>query len=121
MRRAIRASLKAQGFRIQDGGVSFRQRRDKRSVRKRHALAVTHKVLAAKPSLAAHEAELIKHVASSSEVDPQRIRPRLEQVEAGTWQSRLFRYACLHWSIPVFGRLWKTPAFLDFRTTLTTG
>lgn len=114
LRRDVRGSLKAQGFRIKGGGVSFRQRRDKRSIRKRHALAVARRVLAAQSSLMAEEAELLKHIASGNEVDPHKIRPRLERVEAGTWQSRLFRYACLHWSIPVSDGYGRRLRFLIF-------
>lgn len=114
LRHAIRASLKAQGFRVDAAGVSFRQRRDKRSIRKRHSLSVARRVAAAKTSLASVEAELIKHIANGDEVDPRRIKPRLEQVEAGTWQSRLFRYACLHWSIPVSDGYGRRLRFLIF-------
>src|SRR5688500_13589468 len=40
LRRTVRRSLRAQGFAIIERGVSFRQRRSKRSIRKRHELAV---------------------------------------------------------------------------------
>lgn len=114
LRRAIRASLKAQGFRIQHEGVSFRQTRDKRSVRKRHALSVARRVAAAKSALAGHETELLTHIADGADIDPRRIKPRLEQVFAGTWQSRLFRYAALHWSIPVSDGYGRRLRFLIF-------
>ena len=114
LRSAINASLTAQGFRVTERGVSFRQKRDKRSVRKRHVLSVARKVASARPSLADREQDLIKYIASGSEVNPRRIRPRLEQVEANTWQSELFRYACLHWSIPVSGGYGRRLRFLIF-------
>lgn len=47
------------------------------------------------------------HFASGSEIDPQKISPVLERIEAGTWQGDLFRLASLTWSVPVsngFGR-----------------
>lgn len=97
-----------------EGGVSFRQKRDKRSVRKRHALAVARKVAAAKSALADRELELLDYIASGIDVDPCRIRPRLEQVVAGTWQSQLFRYAALHWSIPVSDGYGRRLRFLIF-------
>lgn len=39
--------------------------------------------------------------ANGSEVEPSLIRPRLEVVRSGTWQSEVFRLACLTWSVPV--------------------
>jgi hypothetical protein len=114
LRRAVRRSLKAQGFRIEGNGVGFRQKRDKRSIRKRHALAVARKVVAAKPSIQKFEAQLIAHIASGTEINPQSIRPRLDLVEAGTWQSNLFRFASLHWSIPVSDGYGRRLRFLIF-------
>jgi hypothetical protein len=51
--------------------------------------------------------KLIQHFTDGSEVDPENIRPKLELIEADTWQSDLFRLASLSWSVPVsagFGR-----------------
>ena len=50
---------------------------------------------------------LSKHFANGDEIDPTEVLPRLEIVEADTWQSDLFRLASLTWSVPVsagFGR-----------------
>ena len=114
VRAAIRRSLKAQGFRIGKSGITFRQRHDKRSVRKRHKLSVLRKVASAELSLRRHETDLLAHIASGNEVDPRRIRPRLVRVEAGSWESRLFRYASLHWSIPVSDGYGRRLRFLIF-------
>jgi hypothetical protein len=51
--------------------------------------------------------KLVTHFANGSEVDPEKVQPRLELVKADTWQSDLFRLASLSWSVPVsygFGR-----------------
>lgn len=117
LRRAVRASLEAQGFRIDGDRVRFRQTRDKRSVRKRHELSVARRILAARPSLAAAEEKLIGYIASGSDVDPWVVRPRMEQVLPGTWQSQLFRYAALHWSIPVSDGYGRRLRFLIFDQT----
>lgn len=101
LRSAIRRSLRAQGFRVADNGVSFRQRHDKRSIRKRHEHAVEKRILLAEGALAHREEKLLGYIASGNEVDPTQIKPKLIQVEPDTIESRLFRYACLHWSIPV--------------------
>jgi hypothetical protein len=114
LRRAIRQSLKAQGFRLEGNTVSFRQRRDKRSIRKRHEHAVAKRILLAKPALEEIENELLAFIASGDDVDPARIRPRLHQVEPDTIESRLFKYACLHWSIPISDGYGRRLRFLIF-------
>ena len=51
--------------------------------------------------------ELAEHFASGSQIDPKSIRPELVQVLPDSFESRLFRFACLFWSVPVsqgFGR-----------------
>jgi len=44
---------------------------------------------------------LKNHFADGNDVDASNVRPRLELVDSGTWQSRLFRLASLTWSVPV--------------------
>ncbi|MCW5553341.1 MAG: DUF4338 domain-containing protein [Verrucomicrobiae bacterium] len=114
LRSAIRRSLRAQGFRIAGNRVSFRQRRDKRSIRKRHEHAVDKRIALAESALAKHETELLAFIASGGEVDPQSIKPRLLQVEPDTFESKLFRYACLHWSIPISDGYGRRLRFLIF-------
>ena len=51
--------------------------------------------------------ELADNFASGSQVDPASIQPELVQVLPSSPESRLFRFACLLWSVPVsqgFGR-----------------
>jgi hypothetical protein len=114
LRSAIRRSLRAQGFRIEGNRVSFRQRRDKRSIRRRHEHAVAKRIARAESALAKHESKLLAFIASGREVDPQNIKPRLVQVEPDTLESKLFRYACLHWSIPISDGYGRRLRFLIF-------
>ena len=114
LRRAIRASLKAQGFTIGKDGVSFRQRKDKRSIRKRHEHAVAKQADLAAPTLSPREDRLLSFIASGHEVDPNQIKPKLVQVEPDSEHSRLFRYACLHWSIPISEGYGRRLRFLIF-------
>lgn len=114
LRSAIRRSLRAQGFRIAGNRVSFRQRRDKRSIRKRHEHAVEKRIVSAQAALAGDEDQLLGYIASGSEVDPNQIKPRLHQVEPDTIESKLFRYACLHWSIPISDGYGRRLRFLMF-------
>jgi hypothetical protein len=54
-----------------------------------------------------HGPELSKHFATGKQVDPASIDPELIEVSSETFESRLFRFACLLWSVPVsqgFGR-----------------
>jgi len=121
LRSAIRRSLRAQGFRIAGNRVSFRQRRDKRSIRKRHEHAVEKRIVRAEAALAGDEAELLGYIASGNEVEPNQIKPRLVQVEPDTIESKLFRYACLHWSIPIsdgYGRRLRFLIFDDYNNKL---
>ena len=114
MRRAIHASLKAQGFTVAQDRVSFRQKNDKRSIRKRHEHAVAKKAELANPALSQHEDWLLNYIASGHELDPDRIKPKLVQVQPDTEHSRLFRYACLHWSIPISDGYGRRLRFLIF-------
>lgn len=114
LRCAIRRSLRAQGFHFNKGSISFRQRNDKRSIRKRHALAVAKRIVLARPSLEKFEPKLLEFIASGTDVDPLRVAPRLHQVKPGTIESRLFKYACLHWSVPVSDGYGRRLRFLIF-------
>ncbi len=64
---------------------------------------------------------LTKHFANGDEIDPAKIAPRLELIEAGTWQSNLFRVASLTWSVPVsagFGRRLRYLVWDDYNKKL---
>lgn len=114
LRRAIKRSLRIQGFHFVEDRITFRQRKSKRSIRKRHQHAVAKRIELARRSLAQHEDELLAFIASGTDVDPRRISPRLHQVQPGTVESRLFRYACLHWSIPISDGYGRRLRFLIF-------
>jgi hypothetical protein len=53
-----------------------------------------------------------KYFADGWEIDPAGISPRLEPLEAGSWQSNLFRFAALTWSIPVSAGYGRRMRFL---------
>jgi hypothetical protein len=114
LRGAIHASLRAQGFKVAKDRVSFRQKNDKRSIRKRHEHAVAKKAELASPALSQHEDELLNYIASGHELDPARIKPKLVQVQPDSEHSRLFRYACLPWSIPISDGYGRRLRFLIF-------
>ena len=54
-----------------------------------------------------HGQALVKHFATGREINPAAIDPEIVEVRSDSLDSRLFRFACLLWSIPVsqgFGR-----------------
>jgi len=101
LKQQIVESLEDQGFRVQDRQILPPSDLDKDKVRQLHALAVQHRIEKRKRGLRRHEARLLKHFAVGREVAPERIAPRLIEVQPKSEEELLFRYATLHWSIPV--------------------
>jgi len=101
VRSQIIASLLSQGFRLQGAHILPPADLDKSRLRLLHADAVAHRIERASNGLRRYELQLLSRMAAGEEVVPERIRPRLVLVERGTEDELLFRYACLHWSIPV--------------------
>src|ERR671933_745688 len=66
-----------------------------------HSIAVKHRIQKAKVRLSRSEPTLLLRFASGAEVVPERITPRLVEVLPDSEDELLFRYASLHWSIPV--------------------
>ena len=94
-------SLRHQGFKVEDGRILPPQTTDKATIRKMHETAVKHRVEFAGRHLARHELRLLDRFAKGKELIPQQINPRLIEVKADSEDELLFRYCCLHWSIPV--------------------
>jgi Domain of unknown function (DUF4338) len=101
LRDRIQNSLRKQGFVLRNNELLLPDHADKDTLRNLHALAVQSRIEQARPGLERHEPRLLRHIASGAEVVPERISPRLVEVEMGTENELLFRYARLHWSIPV--------------------
>ena len=101
LRRLVIASLRKQGFRVSHGQLIPPANTTKEDVRSRHCLAVQHKVEKARKSLARYEPELLPRIADGREVQPKAVRALLVEVQPDSKDELLFRYASLHWSIPV--------------------
>lgn len=101
LRALIRASLEDQGFRIQRHHILPPQELNKEKLRDLHALAVQHRLERSRGGLARFEASFLEHLASGPEIVPEEIVPQLVEVQPDSDEERLFRYASLHWSIPV--------------------
>lgn len=105
-RRALREEvvrhLKNQGFRISDAGVLGAVGADKNRLRDLHAESVEALRERARKGLIRLEDVLIPKLAFGDQVTPTKIRPRLVLVtDRRSLDGSLWRWASLHWSIPV--------------------
>lgn len=73
----------------------------KESVRSLHRAQRNERVKQSDRVLKEFLPKAIEHFANGSEIDPEKIRFQIEKVQAGTFQSDLFRLASLTWSVPV--------------------
>jgi hypothetical protein len=101
LKRKIRRHLKEIGFQRAPDGTLLPPNLDKESYRSSHAHKRAAKLASHEDWVAAKSTKLMPYFASGTDIDVQRIRPRLELVLGGTWQSDLFRLAGLHWQIPI--------------------
>ncbi len=101
LKKQIINSLRRQGFRVRGGQISLPVDPNKDKLRNLHAIAVQHKIEKSKKELFNKESRLLKRFAVGAEVIPDKIVPRLIEVQPNTEDELLFRYASLHWSIPV--------------------
>jgi hypothetical protein len=107
LKRKIRTHLRKLGFERTQGGALKPPSSSKDAVRALHQEQRNAILKNQRRFLSEALPVLSKHFANGGEIDPAKVMPRLELVEAGTWQSDLFRLASLTWSLPVsagFGR-----------------
>lgn len=101
LRSLIQRYLRHQGFRIRSGQVLPPQGLSKEKLRELHSSAVEHKLECSRNSLVRVEPRLLQRLAAGCQVVPDKISPRLVEVHPNSEDELLFRYASLHWSIPV--------------------
>ncbi len=101
LKKQIILSLRRQGFRVRGGQISLPVDINKDKLRELHTLAVQHKIEKSRKELLNKESKLLQRLAKGSEVVPEKITPRLIEVQPDTENELLFRYASLHWSILV--------------------
>lgn len=107
LRRAIHRHLLDLGFSKNCDGYFVDAELTKQKIRDLHAAQRLQVLEQNRSFIAAHGLELARHFATGSQVDPASIDPELVEVKAESQESRLFRFACLLWSVPVsqgFGR-----------------
>jgi hypothetical protein len=101
VRGLVLRSLKKQGYKVGGPRPTPPTISSKDDLRALHAPSVAHRLEQAERQLGRFEDRLLTDIASGEDVDPARIRPYLVAVRRGSHEERLFRYASLHWSIPV--------------------
>ena len=121
LRGKIMRSLRKQGFHLRNGAIIHPRNLCKEKVRKLHQTAVQHHHEQSKGSLSRQERNLLSLIASGHEVKPHCISPRLVEVLPNSNEELLFRYASLHWSIPVssgYGRRIRFLVVDDYNSKL---
>lgn len=101
LRALVLRSLRKQGFRRRDGQIVPPTAADKDHLRALHSTAVDHKIVRSASGLRRHEEKLIARLATGRDLDPAYIQPRLVEVMPDSEDELLFRYAKLHWTIPI--------------------
>lgn len=114
LRLRIEESLQRQGFGIAADGRLRTPGGGKEVARALHKEAVHARVARAREGLARHEERLLGYLANGDEVEPAAIRPALREVVAKSEDELLFRYARLHWSIPVSAGYGRRVRFVVF-------
>lgn len=100
LRKRLLAELESMGYKTVEGRLTLPVNH-KAALRDLHAPAVAHNRAKARKGLERHEDRLLGHLASGQKLVPDQIRPVLMEVKPRTEEELLFRYARLHWSIPV--------------------
>ncbi len=101
LRREVRKALRAQGFQLKGDLIVPPDPESKDALRALHTSAVAHRRHRAREGLRRHENALIRRLAHNDELNVTAMEPELVTVRRGTQDELLFRWAALHWSIPV--------------------
>lgn len=101
LKRKVRAHFKRLGFLKATDGTLSPPSLDKQSYRDMHAHQRNIRLKENSKWIAGKTGKLLQHFASGAELDVEQIRPRIEIIQGGTWQSDLFRFASYYWSVPI--------------------
>lgn len=101
LKRLIRRHLRELGFQRDTAGRLQPPSLDKDAYRRFHRGQREEKLSTSLEWLERRQKTLLKWFANGAEIVPKSIRPELELVRGGTWQSDLFRMASLYWQVPV--------------------
>lgn len=101
LKHRVRKHLNDLGFHRDSQGRLQPPSLDKEAYRRFHQGQREEKLEANKAWLSKRQAALAPWFADGNMIVPSAIRPELELVDGGTWQSDLFRLASLYWQVPV--------------------
>ncbi|HKI85952.1 MAG TPA: Druantia anti-phage system protein DruA, partial [Thermoanaerobaculia bacterium] len=101
LRRKVRAELKTSGFVTENGQLQRQETLTKQAIRDLHARQRKALLERSRPFIDRWEDKIIGEFANGHEVNPRKIRPVVERVDGDGFDAALFRFATLHWSIPV--------------------
>jgi hypothetical protein len=101
IKRGLRRHLRRLGFARTASGELAPPADSKDSLRALHSVQRNERLRRERRFVQDQWGRLCGYFADGNDVDPRRIQPRLELVQAKTWQARLFRLASLTWSVPV--------------------
>lgn len=101
LKRKIRAHLRKLGFEKGPRGALVPPSTSKETIRALHLEQRKSGLRGERAFVQRALKELQHHFAEGRDIDPSKVEPSLELIEAGTWQSDLFRLASLSWSVPV--------------------
>lgn len=111
---AIVKSLRKQGFSVRRGVIEMPPQSSKEDYRALNRLAVAKRLEKSGPGVRPYEDGLLRYIANGWEVVPEGVSPRLVLVQPESEHELLFRYASLHWSIPVSAGYGRRLRFLVF-------
>ena len=121
IKRGLRKHLQSLGFRKDPDGFLVAPISTKDAIRHLHGMQRQDLLAKNARFIEQRWPDLKKHFASGCDLRPTAIMPRLESVEAESWQSDLFRLASLAWSVPVsqgYGRRMRFLVWDDFNGKL---
>lgn len=100
LKQRLLAQLSQQGFAVDGERLGLFQNH-KEALRAAHEKACAHMIERSRKGLERFERDLLLSIADGAAIEPSAISPKLIEVEASSRDELLFRYARLHWSIPV--------------------
>jgi hypothetical protein len=107
LKKRLRSHLKSLGFHKTDDGTFTAPGASKDVIRTIHSIQRDDRLAVNRKFISERFSTLIKYFASGKDIDIARISPVLQRISSDTWESELFRFAALTWSVPVsngFGR-----------------
>lgn len=107
LRRAIHEQLRKTGFSKNGKGYLIDGELTKQRIRDIHSIKRMEVLQKNRDFIERYGPELVKNFANGKQVDPESIDPELVEVAPESIEARIFRFACLLWSVPVsqgFGR-----------------